>query len=44
MVCQGEVQVKKKKKFLLRRSGNALEQAAQGGVGVIVPGDLQGNG
>ena len=30
-----------KKEFLLRRSGEALAQAAQGGGGVTVPGDIQ---
>ena len=31
-----------RKKFILRKSGDALEQAAQGGVGVTVPGGVQG--
>ena len=30
--------------FLLRRSGEALAQAAQGGGGVTIPGDVQEKG
>ena len=35
------VQIRYKETFLLRKSGNALAQAAQGGVGVIIPGGVQ---
>ena len=34
----GEVQTEYLKKFLLRRSSQGLEQAAQGGGGVTIPG------
>jgi len=37
-VAPGEVQVGLKKEFLLRKSGDALEQAAQGGGGVTISG------
>ena len=36
----GEVQVGYQEKFLLRKSGNALEQAAQGSGGVTIPGGV----
>ena len=36
-----KVQVGHQEKFLLRKSGNVLEQAAQGGGGITFPGDVQ---
>jgi len=40
----GEVQVGHQGKFLLRKSGEALIQAAQGGGGVTIPGSVQVKG
>jgi len=37
----GEVQTEYLKKFLLRKSSEALAQTAQGGGGVTVPGGVQ---
>ena len=37
----GEVQVGYQEKFLFRKSGEVLAQAAHGGGGVIIPGDVQ---
>ncbi len=36
-----EVQVGHEEKFLLRKSGEAVAQAAQGGDGVAIPGGVQ---
>ncbi len=38
--CTGDVQVGYEEKFLLRKSGAAVAQAAQGGGGVTVPGGV----
>ena len=38
--CTGDVQVGYEEKFLLRKSGVAVSQAAQGGGGVTVPGGV----
>jgi len=38
--CTGDVQVGYEEKFLLRKSGAAVSQAAQGGGGVTVPGGV----
>ena len=40
-VSPGEVQVGYHGKFILQKSGNALEQASQGGDGVTIPGGVQ---
>ena len=40
-VAPGEVQVGHDQKFLLKEGGEALAQAAQGGVGVTIPGAVQ---
>ena len=37
----GEAQVGYEEKFILRKSGEALVQAAKGGGGVTVPGGVQ---
>jgi len=37
MIASGEVQVEHQETFPLRKSGEALEQAAQGGGGVSIP-------
>ena len=39
---QGKVQVGYKEKILHRKSGEVLEETAQGGGGVTVPGGAQG--
>jgi len=39
-VVPGEVQAGYLEKFLLRRSGEALEQGAQGGGGITIPARL----
>ena len=38
----GEIQVGHYKRFLLRKTGEAVAQAAQGGGEVTVPGSVQG--
>ena len=38
--CTGDVQVGYEEKILLRKSGAAVAQAAQGGGGVTVPGGV----
>ena len=40
-VAPGEVQVGYQEKFLLRKSGNTLEQAVQRGSGDTIPGGVQ---
>ena len=37
----GQLQVRNEEEFPLRKSGQALAQAAQGGGGVAVPGGVQ---
>ena len=39
--CTRVIQVGQQEKFLLRKSGCALAQAAQGGDGVTIPGGVQ---
>ena len=41
MIASGEVQVGHQETFLLRKSGEALEQAAQGSGGVSIPEGVQ---
>jgi len=40
-VAPGDIQFGYEKQFLLRKSGDALEQAAQGDGGVTVPGSVK---
>ena len=42
--CTGESKVEYQEKFLLKKKGEVLEQAAQGSGGVTVPGCIQEKG
>jgi len=43
-LCQGWFRLDIRKKFILRKSGEALEEAARGSDGVTIPGGVQKGG